>query len=90
MERMALRTQTVVADVAFAAIAFLIAFQISPPGAPSLAAAGVSTLSLPQLVVLYAVLAPCFFVGSCPLGDMRPYRMRWCSRGSRSSPSASS
>ena len=60
MERMALRTQTVVADVAFAAIAFLIAFQISPPGAPSLAAAGVSTLSLPQLVVLYAVLAGAF------------------------------
>src|SRR5712671_6412663 len=62
MERMAFRAQTVVADVAFAAVAFILAFWIAPAGAQGFDAAGVPTLNLLQLVVLYAALAGAFTV----------------------------
>ena len=54
MERVASRAQTVVADVAFAAIAFMLAFWIAPAGALGFDKTGVPTLNLLQLVVLYA------------------------------------
>src|SRR3954447_5333288 len=57
MERMASRAQTVVADVVLAAVAFLLAFWIAPAGALGFDAAGVPTLTLLQLVVLYGALA---------------------------------
>ncbi len=57
MERVASRAQTVVADVALAALAFLLAFWIAPAGALGFDKTGVPTLNLLQLVVLYAALA---------------------------------
>jgi O-antigen biosynthesis protein WbqV len=57
MERVASRAQTVVADVAFAALAFILAFWIAPAGALGFDKIGVPTLNLLQLVVLYAALA---------------------------------
>lgn len=62
MERMAVRAQTVVADVALAAVAFIFAFWIAPAGAQGFDAAGIPTLNLLQLVVLYAALAGAFTV----------------------------
>jgi O-antigen biosynthesis protein WbqV len=62
MERMASRAQTVVADVALAAVAFMLAFWIAPAGARGFDSAGVPTLNLLQLVVLYAALAGAFTV----------------------------
>ena len=57
MERMAFRAQTIVADVALAAVAFTLAYLVASSGAPSLDVTGVPTLSLAQLTVLYAALA---------------------------------
>lgn len=57
MERMAFRAQTIVADVVLAAIAFALAFLISPVHGPGVGPVSASTLSFVQLVVLYAALA---------------------------------
>jgi len=57
MDRVAFRAQTVVADVALAALAFTLAFVVAPAGAHDFDAAGVPSLSLIQLVVLYSALA---------------------------------
>jgi len=58
MERMAVRAQTVVADVLLAAAAFLFAFWVAPAGnVLGFDKAGVPTLTLLQLVVLYGALA---------------------------------
>jgi O-antigen biosynthesis protein WbqV len=57
MERMAFRAQTIVADVVLAAIAFSLAFLISPAHGPGIGPDGPSTLSFAQLVVLYAAFA---------------------------------
>lgn len=57
MERMAFRAQTVAADVLIAALAFLCAFWVAPAGALGFSPAGVPTLTLVQLVVLYGALA---------------------------------
>src|SRR5204862_5208347 len=57
MERMAFRAQTIVADVVLAAIAFALAFLISPVHGPGVGPVSSSTLSFVQLVVLYAGLA---------------------------------
>ncbi len=56
MERMAFRAQTIVADVTLAAVAFALAFLVGASGGPDIASADASSLNLPQLVVLYAVL----------------------------------
>ncbi len=56
MERMAFRAQTIVADVSLAAVAFTCAYLVAASGSPATDLAGAATLSLPQLVVLYAVL----------------------------------
>ena len=57
MERMAFRAQSIVADVALAAVAFTLAYLVAVSGAPALDITDVATLSLPQLTVLYAALA---------------------------------
>jgi O-antigen biosynthesis protein WbqV len=57
MERMAFRAQTIVADVALAAIAFALAFFVASSGAPLSDPAATASLSLPQLIVLYAAVA---------------------------------
>jgi len=57
MERMAFRAQTIVADVALAAIAFALAFQVAAANMPNLDVSGATSLSLVQLIVLYAALA---------------------------------
>jgi O-antigen biosynthesis protein WbqV len=60
MERLAFRAQTIVADVALAAIAFALAFTVAASGAPAFDVTGAPSLSLPQLIVLYAALAGAF------------------------------
>jgi O-antigen biosynthesis protein WbqV len=63
MERMAVRAQTVVADVLLAAAAFLFAFWVAPAGnVLGFDKGGVPTLTLVQLVVLYGALAGGFTV----------------------------
>ena len=57
MERMAFRAQTIVADMALAAIAFALAFQVAAANMPGLTLNGVASLSQIQLIVLYAALA---------------------------------
>ncbi len=57
MDRVAFRAQTIVADVVLAALAFTLAFVVAPAGAHDFDASGVPSLSLIQLVVLYAALA---------------------------------
>jgi len=57
MERMAFRVQTVVADVALAAVAFALAYLISQAHPPLLGPDGGSSLDFLQLTVLYAALA---------------------------------
>ena len=58
MERMAVRAQTVLADVFLAALAFLFAFWVAPAGnVLGFDKGGVPTLTLVQLVVLYGALA---------------------------------
>jgi len=57
MERMAFRAQTIVADVALAAVAFALAFQVAAANMPNLDVSGATSLSLVQLIVLYAALA---------------------------------
>ncbi len=57
MERMAFRAQTIVADVALAALAFALAFLVASSGVPAAEVAGIAALNLPQLIVLYAVIA---------------------------------
>ena len=62
MERVAFRTQTIVADVVLAAIAFALAYAIAPLRLPSFGLEDLPSLSLIQLVVLYAALAGGFTV----------------------------
>ena len=57
MERMAFRAQTIVADMALAAIAFALAFQVAAANMPGLNLNGVASLSQIQLIVLYTALA---------------------------------
>ena len=62
MERLAFRVQTIVADVVLAAVAFTVAFLVSPSGLPAFSGGTGPGLSLIQLVVLYAVLAGGFSI----------------------------
>ena len=57
MERLAFRAQTIVADMVLAALAFTVAFLVSPSGIPTLGLAAQPSLTLAQLVGLYAALA---------------------------------
>lgn len=57
MERMAFRAQTIVADMVLAALAFAFAFQVAAANMPNLDLSGATSLSLVQLIVLYAALA---------------------------------
>ena len=57
MERLAFRAQTIVADTVLAALAFTIAFIVSPYGIPTLGLQTAPSLTLLQLVALYAALA---------------------------------
>jgi O-antigen biosynthesis protein WbqV len=57
MERMAVRARTVVADVVIAGMAFAAAYVASPVNLPVLGPGGAPSLTLVQLVVLYAALA---------------------------------
>jgi O-antigen biosynthesis protein WbqV len=60
MQRMALRAQTVVLDALIAAAAFIAAYMIAPPHLHGIAANGLPSLTLIQLVVLYTTLAASF------------------------------
>jgi len=60
MERMAFRAQTIVVDVAIAAVAFLLAYFFSPARLPDLGFDGRPSLNLLQLVLLYSALAGVF------------------------------
>src|SRR4051812_29992471 len=60
MQRMAFRAQTVLLDALIAASAFTVAYLIAPPRLHALAANGLPSLTLVQLVVLYTVLAGSF------------------------------
>ncbi len=60
MERMALQAQTIVADMVLAAVAFALAFIVSPSGLGVLGVEQASSLSLAQLTLLYAALAGVF------------------------------
>src|SRR4051812_31552742 len=57
MERMAFRAQTIVADVALAAVAFALAYLVASSGVSAPEPSGVPTLSIAQLVFFYAALA---------------------------------
>jgi O-antigen biosynthesis protein WbqV len=57
MERMAFRAQTIIADVILAALAFSLAFLVASSAMPGLDVSGATSLSVIQLVVLYAALA---------------------------------
>lgn len=60
MEQMANRAQTVIADTAIAAGAFLLAYMLSATRALGLDSSGLSSLSLLQLTAIYAGLAAFF------------------------------
>ena len=60
MEQMANRAQTIVADTVIAGLAFLLAYLLSATHALGLDTRGLSTLNLPQLVAIYALLAGIF------------------------------
>jgi O-antigen biosynthesis protein WbqV len=62
MQRMVLRTQTILLDAVIAAAAFAAAYLVAPPQLHGLAADGAASLTLVQLVVLYAALAAGFSV----------------------------
>ncbi|MDB5476547.1 MAG: capsule biosynthesis protein CapD [Phenylobacterium sp.] len=62
MERMAFRAQTIVADVVLAACAFALAYAAAPMKLSAFGLAGLPSLTLIQLVVLYAALAGGFTV----------------------------
>jgi len=57
MQRLALRAQTILLDGLIAALAFAAAYMVAPPRLHGLAANGLPSLTLIQLVVLYAALA---------------------------------
>jgi O-antigen biosynthesis protein WbqV len=60
MQRLALRAQTILLDALIAAAAFAAAYMVAPPRLHGLAANGLPSLTLIQLVVLYAALAAGF------------------------------
>jgi hypothetical protein len=60
MQRMAFRAQTILLDALIAACAFGAAYMIAPPRLHGLAPNGLPSLTLIQLVVLYAALAASF------------------------------
>jgi O-antigen biosynthesis protein WbqV len=62
MERWAFRAQTVVADVVIAAAAFALAYSLAPSGLPGISLDGAPSLTVIQLIVLYAGLAGAFTV----------------------------
>ncbi|MDE2488562.1 MAG: polysaccharide biosynthesis protein [Alphaproteobacteria bacterium] len=62
MDRVAFRAQTIVADVVLAAAAFALAYAIAPLKIPSFGFGDLPSLTLIQLVVLYAALAGGFTV----------------------------
>ena len=57
MDRVAFRAQTIVADVVLAAIAFMVAYAAAPLKLSAFGFEGLPSLTLIQLVVLYAALA---------------------------------
>jgi O-antigen biosynthesis protein WbqV len=57
MDRVAFRAQTIVADVLIAAVAFALAYTVAPVKLASFGLDGLPSLTLIQLVVLYAALA---------------------------------
>jgi O-antigen biosynthesis protein WbqV len=62
MERVAFRAQTIIADVVMAAAAFALAYAAAPMKLSAFGLAGLPSLTLIQLVVLYAALAGGFTV----------------------------
>ena len=60
MQRMALRAQTILLDTAIAAASFAAAYYISPPQQLGAIANVQTSLSLAELIALYAALAACF------------------------------
>lgn len=60
MVRMALRAQTVVVDVAIAALAFLCAYLLSPSALPDMGFDGQPSLNIVQLTAIYAAFAALF------------------------------
>jgi len=62
MERMALRAQTILVDVAIAAAAFAIAYLAAPLRLSNTGLAGLETLNLLQLTLIYAAAAAFFTV----------------------------
>jgi O-antigen biosynthesis protein WbqV len=62
MERVAVRAQTIVADVIIAALAFAVAFAVAPLKLANFGLDSLPSLTLIQLVVLYAALAGGFTV----------------------------
>ena len=62
MERMAFRAQTIVADVVIAAMAFALAYVVSPVNMPTLGPDGLPSMNFAQLTFVYAALAGGFTV----------------------------
>jgi O-antigen biosynthesis protein WbqV len=60
MQRVAARAQTILLDALIAGAAFAAAYMVAPPRLHGLAANGLPSLTLIQLVVLYAALAASF------------------------------
>ena len=72
MMRMAFRAQTVVVDVAIAALAFLCAYLLSPSALPDLGFDGRSSLNIIQLTAIYAAFAAVFT--TLFRGELSPWR----------------
>jgi O-antigen biosynthesis protein WbqV len=72
MMRMAFRAQTVVVDVAIAALAFLCAYLLSPSALPDLGFDGRSSLNIVQLTAIYAAFAAVFT--TLFRGELSPWR----------------
>ncbi len=72
MMRMAFRAQTVVVDVAIAALAFLCAYLLSPSALPDLGFDGRPSLNIVQLTAIYAAFAAVFT--TLFRGELSPWR----------------
>ncbi|MDO8408548.1 MAG: nucleoside-diphosphate sugar epimerase/dehydratase [Phenylobacterium sp.] len=72
MMRMAFRAQTVVVDVAIAALAFLCAYLLSPSALPDLGFDGRPSLNIIQLTAIYAAFAAVFT--TLFRGELSPWR----------------
>jgi O-antigen biosynthesis protein WbqV len=62
MQRVALRAQTILLDTAIAAAAFAAAYYISPPQRLGAIATIQTSLTVPELIALYAGFAACFLL----------------------------